>query len=73
MKRQFTGCKKIFVNHIFDVSRMKKPFLGGLDGKESACKSKALGSIQEEPLVKGMATYPTWKSYGQRCLVGYSP
>ena len=27
MKRQFTGCEKIFVNHIFDVSRMKKPFL----------------------------------------------
>ena len=42
-------------------------FLGGSDGKESACNAGDLGSIpgQEDPLKKGMATYSSilaWRS-----------
>ena len=52
-------------------------FLGGSDGKESACHvgdaDQSLG--WEDPLKKGMAPHSSIlrKFHGQRTLVGYSP
>ena len=54
-------------------------FLGGLDGKESACNVGDLGwSLgQEDSLEEGMATptpvFLTGEFHGWRNLAGYSP